>query len=49
MKRNRDQVWLDDETAAVVKALAAQRRQSHSKIGGALIKAALKDFTHGDR
>jgi hypothetical protein len=47
-KRNRIQVWLDDETATVVKALAAQRRQSHSRVGGALIATALKDLTDGN-
>ena len=47
-KRNRVQVWLDDETAAVVKSLATQRRHSHSKVAGALITAALKDFADGN-
>jgi hypothetical protein len=47
-KRRRLQVWLDHDTAAVVTALAAQRRHSHSRVAAALIAAALKDFTDGE-
>jgi hypothetical protein len=46
-RRRRVQAWVPSEVFDVVTALAAQRRQSHSKVAGALIAAALKDMTNG--
>ena len=42
-KRRRLQVWLDQDTAAVVTALAAQRQHSQSRVVASLIAAALRE------
>ena len=46
-RRKRLQIWVDPRTHDVVTALAAQRRQSNSRVAAALIASALGDLTHG--